>query len=158
MWLEVDPGDYILMCWNNEHAVHPFTVRETGEADETPPKAADVVLKMVDFKFQLEGHLREGTHVVRIDTPGPSMHEVDFFRLHDGKTMDDIKRWRKLKMRNAALLPGRPWGERKSSCRRRLLKVLADRLLVRFRGWRDRRLQGWIPGAGGFLRARGPGS
>src|SRR3982751_4920499 len=42
MWLKVDPGQYILICWNSGHAkttpVHPFTVEEVGANDDQAPK------------------------------------------------------------------------------------------------------------------------
>jgi hypothetical protein len=53
------------------------------------------VLKLVDFRFELAGNLRKGTQVIRVETPGPAMHEVDFFRLHEGRSVADLKRWRK---------------------------------------------------------------
>jgi hypothetical protein len=97
VWLRVDPGQYLLICWNNDHArskpVHPFTVGEISVDDEVPKE--DLVLKLVDFRFELEGELRKGVQVIRVETPGPAMHEVDFFRLHEGKTVVDLRRWRK---------------------------------------------------------------
>jgi len=97
VWVKVDPGNYLIICWNNGHAkstpVHPFTVQYAISEDE-PPKE-DVVLKLVDYRFELEGNLRKGRQVIRVETPGPSMHEVDFFRLRDGKSMADVNRWRK---------------------------------------------------------------
>jgi hypothetical protein len=97
MWLRVDPEQYILICWNKDHAetkpVHPFTVEETG-TDDRPPKE-DLVLKLVDYRFELEGNLHKGVQVIRVETPGPAMHEVDIYRLHEGKTVDDVKLWRK---------------------------------------------------------------
>ena len=97
MWLRVDPGQYILICWNSGHAtttpVHSFTVYGKVVDDETPK--ADLVLKLVDFRFEFEGDLHKGVQVIRVETPGPAMHEVDIFRLHEGKTVADLKRWRK---------------------------------------------------------------
>jgi len=97
VWVKVDPGNYLIICWNNGHAkstpVHPFTVQYAISEDE-PPKE-DVVLKLVDYRFELEGNLRKGRQVIRVETPGPSMHEVDFFRLRDGKSVADVNRWRK---------------------------------------------------------------
>lgn len=97
VWLKVDPGQYILICWNDGHArstpVHPFTVQEKIYDDKLPKE--NLVLKLVDFRFELEGSLRKGVQVMRIETPGPAMHEVDFFRLHEGKTLADVRRWRK---------------------------------------------------------------
>lgn len=97
MWLKVDPGQYVLICWNGDHAtsrsVHPFTVDYSVVNDEVPKE--EVVLKLVDFKFEIEGSLRKGEQVIRVETAGPTMHEADFFRLHEGKTVDDLRRWRK---------------------------------------------------------------
>jgi hypothetical protein len=97
VWVKVDPGNYLIICWNNGHAkstpVHPFTV-QYAIADDEPPKE-DVVLKLLDYRFELQGNLRKGRQVIRVETPGPSMHEVDFFRLRDGKTVADVNNWRK---------------------------------------------------------------
>lgn len=99
LWLRVDPGQYILICWNSGHAtstaVHPFTVQDTRADDATPKE--DLVLKLVDYRFDLEGNLHKGMQVIRVETPGPGMHEVDFYRLREGATVADLKRWRKEK-------------------------------------------------------------
>ena len=88
----------IIICWNDKHArttpVHPFTVEDVGADDDRTPKE-DLVLKLVDFRFELEGDLHKGVQVIRVETPGPSMHEVDIYRLHEGRTVADLKRCRK---------------------------------------------------------------
>jgi len=93
----LDPGNYVVICWNADHArkrrVHALEVTES-KADDTPPKP-DVVLKLVDFRFELSGPIKRGTQTIRIETPGPSMHEADFYRLLPGKTRDDLLAWRK---------------------------------------------------------------
>jgi len=98
MWLRVDAGQYILICWNSGHAkttpIHPFTVEEVGASDDRAPKE-DLVLKLFDYRFELSGDLHKGVQVIRIETPGPSMHEVDIYRLHDGKNAADLNSWRK---------------------------------------------------------------
>ncbi|HEY3520320.1 MAG TPA: hypothetical protein VGK80_04685 [Rhodanobacteraceae bacterium] len=98
IWTRVDPGRYILICWNGNHPttvpVHAFTVRADGSPDDIPPKE-DAVLKLVDFRFELQGTLRSGMRVIRVETPGPSMHEVDIFRLRGDHTAADVNRWRK---------------------------------------------------------------
>jgi len=105
MWLRVDPGQYILICWNSGHAkttpVHPFTVEEVGAKDDRPPKE-NLVLKLFDYRFELSGNLHKGVQVIRIETPGPSMHEVDIYRLHEGKTVADLNSWRKQQGRGPA--------------------------------------------------------
>ena len=97
VWLKLDPGQYILICWNDGHArstpPHPVTVEYTI-SDDLPPKE-DVTVKLLDFSFELAGRLRKGMQIVRVETAGPSMHEMDIFRLHDGKTLADVRRWRK---------------------------------------------------------------
>jgi hypothetical protein len=98
MWLRVDPGRYIIICWNKDHdkttPVHSFVVEDIGANDDRPPKE-DVVLKLLDYRFELDRALRKGTQVIRVETPGPNMHEVDIYRLHERSTVEDLKRWRK---------------------------------------------------------------
>jgi len=98
LWTRMDPGQYVVICWNADHArtrrVHAFTVTAAGAHDDPLP-AVDVVLKLVDFRFELSAPLRKGTQVIRVDTTGPSMHEADFYRLLDGKTLADLVAWRK---------------------------------------------------------------
>lgn len=97
VWSKLDPGQYIILCFNNGHAntvpPHPFTVEYTI-ADDEPPKE-DVVAKLIDYRFELVGRLRKGVQAIRVETSGPSMHEMDIFRLHEGKTLTDVYRWRK---------------------------------------------------------------
>ena len=103
MWLKVDPGNYILICWNHAQKgkIHSFSVEDVGAPDQNPPKE-DLVLKLVDYRFELSAPLRKGTQVIRVETPGPSMHELDFFRLRAGQTLADVRRWSKQKERDQA--------------------------------------------------------
>lgn len=95
LWLRLDPGEYILMCWNHSrNNIQSLAVRDVGQADDAPPRE-DVVLKLRDFSFTIEGRLKRGAQVIRVETVGPSMHEADLFRLHDGRTATDVKRWYK---------------------------------------------------------------
>jgi len=98
MWLGLDPGQYIIICWNKGHdkttPVHSFTVEEIGATDDRPPKE-DVVLKLFDYRFELDHPLRKGVQVIRVETLGPNMHEVDIYRLNAGSTVEDLRRWRK---------------------------------------------------------------
>ena len=61
----------------------------------TSPGVTAVMWLRVDHKFELGGNPHRGEPVIRVETPGPAMHEADFFRLHEGKTVDDLRRWRK---------------------------------------------------------------
>lgn len=100
MWLQVDPGQYVLICWNLGHArtapLHPFTVVADILRDDEVPKE-EIVLRLSDYKFELEGNLHKGSQVIRVENSGPTMHEVDFFRLHEGKTVTELRSWQKQK-------------------------------------------------------------
>jgi len=97
LWRRIDPGSYVLICWNfghsRTHGVHAFTAVDRRAPDDTPPKV-DVVVKLVDYAFELSRPLRPGTQVLRFETAGPSMHEADIFRLNDGKSASDLLAWR----------------------------------------------------------------
>jgi hypothetical protein len=97
-WQRVDPGRYVLICWNGDHPgtvpVHGFTVVDDDLPDDAPPRE-DAVLRQADFHFELSGRLEKGMRVIRVETPGPSMHEVDLFRLLGGHTVADLNHWRK---------------------------------------------------------------
>jgi len=97
VWLRLDPGRYILVCWIGDHAttrpVHSLSVEGVAADDATPKE--DVVLRMFDYRFELDGVLKKGPQILRVETPGPSMHEADLFRLQDGETIGDMNRWYK---------------------------------------------------------------
>lgn len=98
IWLDLDPGNYLLGCWFRGHLTslppQVLKVNEAGSAGATPPRE-DAILRLIDFRFELEGELSQGARVLRVETPGPSMHEVDIFRLEDGQTLDDLRQWQK---------------------------------------------------------------
>jgi len=93
LWLRLEAGEYVLICWHHPRvSVRALSVVAMGEPEDTPPKE-DVTLKLVDFRFELSGPVRRGSRVIRIETPGPSMHEADLFRLLPGHDAADVKRW-----------------------------------------------------------------
>lgn len=98
VWLTLDPGTYLLGCWFRGHLrdlpAQTLTVTEPVAADLAPPEH-DVTLRMADFRFELEGTLKPGPQVLRIEIPGPSMHEIDIYHLHPDRTLADLKGWHK---------------------------------------------------------------
>ena len=95
VWLPLDPGEYVLMCWNHmRSSIRGVTVVDGKPVDDTPPKE-DAVLLMRDFQFELQGHLKQGTRVIKVQSSGPSLHEADLFRLHPGHSAADVVRWYK---------------------------------------------------------------
>lgn len=107
VWLRVDPGNYMVICWNGKHVkpAHTLTVVADGTPDDPAPRE-DVVLRLVDYRFELDHAIEKGARVIRVETPGPSMHEVDMFRLRDGATIADLERW--YKEEDKALPHGQP--------------------------------------------------
>ncbi|HET9865142.1 MAG TPA: hypothetical protein VFP37_17000 [Steroidobacteraceae bacterium] len=95
LWLALDAGEYAIICWHHPRkSVRGLSVRRASGADDVPPRA-DVTLKLADFRFELSGPVRKGARVIRIETPGPSMHEADIFRLLPGHDANDVRRWYK---------------------------------------------------------------
>jgi hypothetical protein len=71
--------------------VHPLRV--VGPSREVAEPAADVVMKLVDFDFQLLAPLAAGRHTIRVENAAGQPHEVVFIRLHPGKTPEDFVAW-----------------------------------------------------------------
>jgi uncharacterized cupredoxin-like copper-binding protein len=95
LWLQLDAGEYVLICWHHPRvSVRSLSVQSSTEPDDSPPPE-DVTLKLADFRFELSGPVRKGQRVLRIETPGPSMHEADIFRLLPGHDAADVRRWYK---------------------------------------------------------------
>ena len=98
LWLTLDPGSYIIICWYRDHArtvpVHSLVV-DADRVDDAAPPDADVVVRLIDFRIEIEGELHAGPQVLRVETVGPSMHEFDMFRLDEGRTLADLMSWYK---------------------------------------------------------------
>jgi len=110
-WTRLEPGRYIITCWFRNHLESPpypgFTVTDDSTTDVIPPKP-DATVRLADFEFQLADSIARGERVLRVETLGPSMHEIDIFRLDGGKTVDDLRAWMKNHKRGPA--PGRGLG------------------------------------------------
>ena len=97
----LEPGSYAMICFvpgtdGVPHVlkgmVHPFTVTGTPAAGMAEPKA-DLVVKLVDFDFQLSAPLTAGKHTIRVENAGSQPHEIAIIRLAPGKTPADIGAW-----------------------------------------------------------------
>jgi len=95
LWLPVDPGEYVMICWNHmRKSIRGFTVPDAERVDDTPPKE-DAVLVLRDFRFELQGQLKSGMRVLKVQSLGSSLHEADLFRLHSGRSATDVQHWYK---------------------------------------------------------------
>ncbi len=95
VWINLPPGRYVLACWFRDHIttrpLHTLVVRDTLSSEPAPD--ADTVLKLIDSGLELSRPIAKGDQVLRVQAVDPSMHEVDIFRLGEGKTADDLRAW-----------------------------------------------------------------
>lgn len=98
IWLSLEPGTYLLGCWLRGHLTrtrpHTIVVHGAPPVAVAPPRE-DAILKLIDFRFELVGAIKLGTQTIRVETVGPSMHEVDCYRLEGGRTVDEVRAWYK---------------------------------------------------------------
>jgi uncharacterized cupredoxin-like copper-binding protein len=96
----LEPGNYAMLCFvpgpdGVPHVakgmVRPLTVTGGGAAAAEPE--ADVVMKLVDYDFELSKPLTAGRHTIRIENAGPQEHEVAIVKLGAGKEPMDFAKW-----------------------------------------------------------------
>jgi hypothetical protein len=100
----LEPGSYAWICHMNvpdgmPHVVKagmakPFAVRARNRnaAPQSPPEAS-VVIRLVDYAFNISGPLAAGRHMIRVENVGAEPHEVGLLKLAPGKTMQDLEAW-----------------------------------------------------------------
>ncbi len=96
----LEPGNYAMICFipgpdGIPHVakgmVRPLTVTGGGAAGAEPE--ADVVMKLVDYDFELSKPLPAGRYTIRIENAGPQEHELAIVKLDPGKEPMDFARW-----------------------------------------------------------------
>jgi uncharacterized cupredoxin-like copper-binding protein len=97
----LEPGTYAMLCFvpgpdGVPHVakgmVRPLTVTGAGGAAGAEPEA-DVVMKLVDYDFELSKPIPAGRHTIRIENAGPQEHEVVIVKLDSGKEPKDFAMW-----------------------------------------------------------------
>ena len=95
------PGQYVMVCFVPDTngvphmakgMMRPLTVTAAGPTATAEPDA-DIVMKLVDFDFQLSTPLTAGHHVIRIENAGSQPHEVAIVRLEPGKDPLAFAKW-----------------------------------------------------------------
>jgi hypothetical protein len=102
---EMVPGNYAIFCFVDlpEKVPHfmkgmsrPLTVTPktgvTAAALTSAPKA-DVVVRLVDYNFELSAPLTAGQHTFEVRTDAQQPHEIELVRLAPGKTGKDLLDW-----------------------------------------------------------------
>jgi hypothetical protein len=97
----LDAGNYAIVCFVPsadgvphlmKGMVRPLKVTAaTGPAAAEP--SADLVVKLVDFDFELSGPLTAGHHVIRVENGGAQPHEIALVQLKPGKQPMDFAEW-----------------------------------------------------------------
>lgn len=99
--LAVEPGNYVMLCFvpSADGVPHvmkgmaaPLTVSRASVRSQPEPRA-DVVMKLVDFDFELSQPLTAGQHTIRVENAGAQPHEVAIVRMKPGKTPRDYADW-----------------------------------------------------------------
>lgn len=113
--MTLEPGSYVMTCFVPtaegvphlmKGMVRPLTV--TGPAPRAGAEpAADLVMKLMDFDFQLSQPLTAGRHTIRIENDAAQPHEVAIVRLESGKSPMDFASWGE---RQKGPAPGKLYG------------------------------------------------
>ena len=97
----LEPGNYAMICFvpGPDGIAHvakgmaqPLTVTAGAGAGAAEPEA-DVVMKLVDYDFELSKPIPAGRHTIRVENAGPQEHEVVIVKLDSGKEAMDFAKW-----------------------------------------------------------------
>lgn len=109
--IQLEPGDYLLLCGIPDVAGRPHAMRgmvralrvvEAAPSGEPAPRA-DATLRLTDFAFALSGPLHAGARTVHLVNDGRQAHEVVLVRLAEGAAARDfIERYRPGGLPNSA--------------------------------------------------------
>lgn len=95
--LDLAPGEYLLYCPvptpnGRPHyelgMYHAFTVVAGANTSTAPPPDDEIILR--DMSFGLPDDTSAGVHTWHVTNDGPSIHEIQLFKLHDGASIEDL--------------------------------------------------------------------
>ena len=100
----IEPGSYVWICPVEDNEGNPhfgkgefktFVVSAAGQgvADRAAAPEADVVVRLMDYSFALDGPLKAGRHTIRVENAGVEPHDLVLMKLAPGKTAEDIQTW-----------------------------------------------------------------
>ncbi len=96
----LEPGSYALLCYvpspdgiphMAKGMMKSFTVTGTAQPVERP--SADVVMRLVDYAYDISGTITAGSQTILVETTSEQPHEVVIVRLEPGKTAMDVVQW-----------------------------------------------------------------
>lgn len=97
----LEPGSYALICFipavdGMPHVMKGMSrgLKVVGPSPTAASEpAADIVVKLVDYDFELSQPLTAGKHTIRVENAGSQPHEIAIVRLNPGKTPADFTAW-----------------------------------------------------------------
>ena len=112
---DLAPGTYGLICFIPSADGVPHVAkgmsRELKVVEATGPAAAepeaDLVIKLLEYDFQLSAPITPGKHIIRVENLGIQPHEIAFAKLNPGKKPEDVTAWG---MKQVGPPPGTVWG------------------------------------------------
>ena len=114
--LDLAPGNYAIICVipspdGMPHAAkgmaRPLIVTPAGTASIAAAPKADIVMKLVDYGFEMPETITAGRHTIRVENAAAQPHEVFIVQLAPGKTAQDLIAY---VSRMTGPPPGRPVG------------------------------------------------
>lgn len=113
--VDLKPGDYAMICVipapdGQLHIMkgmfRPLVV-VPGDGPTAAMPAADLVMTLDDYSFQVDRPITPGQHTIRVENVATQAHEVVIVRLRPGRTAGDFLKW---VMTREGEAPGKPVG------------------------------------------------
>jgi hypothetical protein len=100
--MELTAGNYVVLCFVPAADGLPHLAKGmvgffevvAGE-NKTAAPAADAVVELLDFSFNLPEAVKAGKQTWLVTNKGQQLHEVNLMKLIEGKTIDDVMAWAK---------------------------------------------------------------
>jgi hypothetical protein len=97
----LEPGSYVWICpvEDNDGNPHfgkgeskPFVVvaRDGGMADRVVRPEASIVVRLMEFSFELDSSVPAGRHTLRVENAGVEPHDLVMMKLNPGKTVAEL--------------------------------------------------------------------
>jgi len=102
---ELLPGNYAILCLVDLPEKVPHFAKGMSRSLTVTPKSgataaalprapkADIVVRLVDYNFELSAPLTAGRHTFEVRTDAQQPHELELIRLEPGKTANDLLGW-----------------------------------------------------------------
>ncbi len=99
--LMLAPGHYLLICWipGADGLIHFMKGMQqalevtAARSAPLPEPAADVVVRLADYRIDLPGPITSGTHTFRVENDGPQEHDVTVLEVAPGRTPAEAIAW-----------------------------------------------------------------